>query len=40
MVGHRHLSLKIHNVEFDIDVLQGKMTRQNQMSKSEDEFLS
>ena len=38
--GHRHLSLKIHNVKFDIKLLLGKMTRRNLMSKIENECLA
>ena len=33
--GHRHLSQKIHRVEFDINVLLGEMIHQNLMSKIE-----
>ena len=38
--GHRHLSLKTHNVEFYINVLIGKIIRQNLMSKFKNESLS
>ena len=31
--GHIHLSVKIHNVEFHINVLRGEMIHQNLMSK-------
>ena len=30
---HRNLSLKIHNIKFDINVLRGEMMHQNLVSK-------
>ena len=38
--GYRHLSLKIQNIEFNIDVLLGNTVCQNLMSKIENEYIS